>query len=96
MRRHPDITSNVRNLLLDPDFLESVFGAPMEQPKTASRQSVFTMKDTNCPNIHYSDYSEEEIRRAKYVLMHLNEDWGLFSNGDVEELRNRIISGSKW
>lgn len=96
MRRRPNITSNVRNLLLDPNFLESVFGAPMEQPKPGFGQSVCTMSDTNCPKIHYSDYSEEEIRRAKYVLMHLNEDWGLFSNMDVEELRNRIISGSKW
>ena len=96
MRRHPNITSNVRNLLLDPNFLESVFGAPVEQPKPDFGQSVCTMSDTNCPKIHYSDYSAEEIRRAKYVLMHLNEDWGLFSNMDVEELRNRIISGSKW
>ena len=96
MRRHPNITSNVRNLLLNQDFLESVFGAPFEQSKADSRKSVYTLKDTKCPKIQYSDYSEEEIKRAKYVLTHLNEDWGLFSNMDVDDVRNRINSRLNW
>lgn len=96
MRRHPDITSNVRNLLLNQDFLESVFGTPFEQPKTDSRQSVYTVRDTKCTKIQYSDYSDEDIRRAKYVLTHLNEDWGLFSNMDVDDVKNRINSRLNW
>ncbi|WOG03604.1 hypothetical protein RJT11_15585 [Segatella copri] len=77
------ITESVRNLLLDSDFLESVFGSPVEEPDAYSGRPASSRKFEKM-------YIPAEIEQAKYVLLHLDEISGLLSETDIEELKNRI------
>lgn len=79
------ITESVRNLLLDSDFLESVFGSPVEEPDANSGKPASSRKFEEM-------YLPAEIEQAKYVLLHLDEISGLLSETDIEELKNRIKS----
>lgn len=79
------ITESVRNLLLDSDFLESVFGSPVVGPDANSGRPASSRKFEKM-------YLSAEIEQAKYVLLHLNEISGLLSETDIEELKNRIKS----
>lgn len=77
------ITESVRNLLLDSDFLESVFGSPIVEPDANSGRSASSRKFEKM-------YLSAEIEQAKYVLLHLDEISDLLSETDIEELKNRI------
>lgn len=77
------ITESVRNLLLDSDFLESVFGSPVVEPDANFGRSASSRKFEKM-------YLSAEIEQAKYVLLHLDEISGLLSETDIEELKNRI------
>lgn len=77
------ITESVRNLLLDSDFLESVFGSPVVGPDANSGRSASSRKFEKM-------YLSAEIEQAKYVLLHLDEISGLLAETDIEELKNRI------
>lgn len=77
------ITESVRNLLLDSDFLESVFGSPIVEPDANSGRPASSRKLEKM-------YIPAEIEQAKYVLLHLDEISGLLSETDIEELKNRI------
>lgn len=79
------ITESVRNLLLDSDFLESVFGSSIVEPDANSGRSASSRKLEKM-------YLPAEIEQAKYVLLHLDEISGLLSETDIEELKNRIKS----
>ena len=79
------ITESVRNLLLNTDFLELVFGSPIVEPDANSGRSASSRK-------HDKMYLSAEIEQAKYVLLHLDEISGLLSETDIEELKNRIKS----
>lgn len=77
------ITESVRKLLLNTDFLESVFGSPVVEPDANSGRSASSRKFEKM-------YIPAEIEQAKYVLLHLDEISGLLSETDIEELKNRI------
>lgn len=77
------ITESVRNLLLNTDFLESVFGSPIVEPDANFGRSASSRKFEKM-------YISAEIEQAKYVLLHLDEISGLLSETDIEELKNRI------
>ena len=79
------VTESVRNLLLNTDFLESVFGSPIVEPDANSGRSASSRKFENM-------HLPAEIEQAKYVLLHLDEISGLLSETDIEELKNRIKS----
>lgn len=79
------ITESVRNLLLDSDFLESVFGSSIVEPDANSGRSASSRKLEKM-------YLPVEIEQAKYVLLHLDEISGLLTETDIEELKNRIKS----
>ena len=79
------ITESVRNLLLDSDFLELVFGSPIVEPDANFGRSASSRKLEKM-------YLPAEIEQAKYVLLHLDEISGLLSETDIEELKNRIKS----
>jgi hypothetical protein len=79
------ITESVRNLLLNTDFLESVFGSPIVEPDANSGRPTSSRKFEEM-------YLSAEIEQAKYVLLHLDEISGLLSETDIEELKNRIKS----
>ena len=79
------ITESVRNLLLNTDFLETVFGSPIVEPDANSGRSASSRKLDKM-------YLPAEIELAKYVLLHLDEISGLLSETDIEELKNRIKS----
>lgn len=79
------ITESVRNLLLNTDFLESVFGSPIVEPDANSGRSASSRKFEKM-------YLPAEIEQAKYVLLHLEEISGLLSETDIEKLKNRIKS----
>ena len=79
------ITESVRNLLLDSDFLESVFGSSIVEPDANSGRSASSRKLEKM-------YLPAEIEQAKYVLLHLAEISCLLSETDIEELKNRIKS----
>lgn len=79
------ITESVRNLLLNTDFLESVFGSSIVEPDANSGKSASSRKFEKM-------YLPAEIEQAKYVLLHLDEISGLLSETDIEELKNRIKS----
>lgn len=79
------VTESVRKLLLNTDFLESVFGSPIVEPDANSGRSVSSRKLDKM-------YLPAEIEQAKYVLLHLDEISGLLSETDIEELKNRIKS----
>lgn len=79
------ITESVRNLLLNTDFLESVFGSPIVEPDANSGRPTSSRKIEEM-------YLSAEIEQAKYVLLHLDEISGLLSETDIEELKNRIKS----
>ncbi|RHG32619.1 hypothetical protein [Segatella copri] len=79
------ITESVRNLLLNTDFLESVFGSSIVEPDANSWRSASSRKFEKM-------YLPAEIEQAKYVLLHLDEISGLLSETDIEELKNRIKS----
>lgn len=96
MKIHPFVTDHIKSLLLNPDFLELVFGAPLERPRVSSRLSDSSSKDKKYPKVAFPDYTESEISQAKYILLHMDEDWGLASDEDIQELRNRIICRLKW
>ena len=84
------ITESVRNLLLDSDFLESVFGSPVVEPDANSGRPASSRKFETM-------YIPAEIEQAKYVLLHLDEISGLLSETDIEELKNRIkFKPLKW
>ena len=83
------ITESVRNLLLNTDFLESVFGSPIVEPDANSGRPASSRKlDKKLDKM----YLPAEIEQAKYVLLHLDEMSGLLSETDIEELKNRIKS----
>lgn len=77
------ITESVRNLLLDSDFMESVFGSPVVEPDANSGRPASSRKFEKM-------YLSAEIEQAKYVLLHLDEISSLLSETDIEELKNRI------
>lgn len=79
------ITESVRKLLLNTDFLESVFGSPIVEPDANSGRPASSRKFENM-------YLHAEIEQAKYVLLHLDEISGLLTETDIEELKNRIKS----
>lgn len=79
------ITESVRNLLLNTDFLESVFGSSIVEPDANSGRSASSRKFEKM-------YLPAEIEQAKYVLLHLDEISGLLSETDIEELKNHIKS----
>lgn len=79
------ITESVRKLLLNTDFLESVFGSPIVEPDANSGRLASSRKFEEM-------YLSAEIEQAKYVLLHLDEISGLLSETDIEELKNRIKS----
>lgn len=79
------ITESVRNLLLNTDFLESVFGSSIVEPDANSGRSASSRKFEKM-------YLPAEIEQAKYVLLNLDEISGLLSETDIEELKNRIKS----
>lgn len=79
------ITESVRNLLLNTDFLESVFGSPIVEPDANSVRPASSRKFDKM-------YLPAEIEQAKYVLLHLDEISGLLSETDIEKLKNRIKS----
>lgn len=79
------VTESVRKLLLNTDFLESVFGSPIVEPDANSGRSASSRKLDKM-------YLPAEIEQAKYVLLHLDEISGLLSETDIEELKNRIKS----
>lgn len=79
------VTESVRKLLLNTDFLESVFGSPIVEPNANSGRSASSRKFEKM-------YLPAEIEQAKYVLLHLDEISGLLSETDIEELKNRIKS----
>ena len=79
------ITESVRNLLLNTDFLESVFGSPIVEPAANFGRPASSRKFEKM-------YLPAEIEQAKYVLLHLDEISGLLSETDIEELKNRIKS----
>lgn len=79
------ITESVRNLLLNTDFLESVFGSSIVEPDANSGRLASSRKFEKM-------YLPAEIEQAKYVLLHLDEISGLLSETDIEELKNRIKS----
>lgn len=79
------ITESVRNLSLNTDFLESVFGSSIVEPDANSGRSASSRKFEKM-------YLPAEIEQAKYVLLHLDEISGLLSETDIEELKNRIKS----
>jgi len=79
------ITESVRNLLLNTDILESVFGSPIVEPDANFGRSASSRKLEKM-------YLPAEIEQAKYVLLHLDEISGLLSETDIEELKNRIKS----
>ena len=79
------VTESVRKLLLNTDFLESVFGSPIVEPDANSVRSASSRKFEKM-------YLPAEIEQAKYVLLHLDEISGLLSETDIEELKNRIKS----
>ena len=83
------ITESVRNLLLNTDFLELVFGSSIVEPDANSGRSASSRKlDKKLDKM----YLPAEIEQAKYVLLHLDEISGLLSETDIEELKNRIKS----
>jgi len=77
------INENVKNLLLNPKFLELVLGSSYGESNTRSNASDVTR------NL-LGGYTHEEISEAKYILSNLDEDLGLISEKDVEELKKRI------
>lgn len=79
------ITESVRKLLLNTNFLESVFGSPIVEPDANSGRLASSRKFEEM-------YLSAEIEQAKYVLLHLDEISGLLSETDIEELKNRIKS----
>jgi hypothetical protein len=79
------VTESVRKLLLNTDFLESVFGSPIVEPDANSVRPASSRKFEKM-------YLHAEIEQAKYVLLHLDEISGLLSETDIEELKNRIKS----
>ena len=79
------ITESVRNLLLNTDFLESVFGSSIVEPDANSGRSASSRKFEKM-------YLPAEIEQAKYVLLHLDEISDLLSETDIEELKHRIKS----
>lgn len=79
------ITESVRNLLLDSDFLESVFGSSIVEPDANSGRPASSRKLEKM-------YLPAEIEQAKYVLLHFDEISGLLSETDIEKLKNRIKS----
>lgn len=79
------ITESVRNLLLDSDFLELVFGSPIVELDANSGRSASSRKFENM-------HLPAEIEQAKYVLLHLDEISDLLTETDIEELKNRIKS----
>lgn len=79
------ITESVRNLLLNTDFLESVFGSSIVEPDANSGRPASSRKFEKM-------YLPAEIEQAKYVLLHLDEISGLLPETDIEELKNRIKS----
>lgn len=79
------ITESVRNLLLNTDFLESVFGSSIVEPDANFGRSASSRKFEKM-------YLPAEIEQAKYVLLHLDEISDLLSETDIEELKNRIKS----
>ena len=79
------VTESVRKLLLNTDFLESVFGSSIVEPDAHSGRSASSRKFEKM-------YLPAEIEQAKYVLLHLDEISDLLSETDIEELKNRIKS----
>ena len=78
-----EISNNVKKLLLEPKFLELVFDASSEASDANSEIAMYTKK-------LLTKYTLGDISDAKYILLHLDEDLGLISEMEVEELRNRI------
>lgn len=80
----PQINDNVRKLLLDSQFVEFVLDAADEASGTNSTNWASYAKRLQ------AKFAKSDIAEAKYILQHLDQDFGFFSDMDVKELRNRI------
>lgn len=79
----PQINDNVRKLLLDSQFVEFVLDASDEASGTNPAWVSYAKR-------LQTKFAKSDIAVAKYILLHLDEDFVFFSDMDVEELRNRI------
>lgn len=79
----PQINDNVRKLLLDSQFVEFVLDASDEASGTNPAWASYAKR-------LQAKFAKSDIAEAKYILLHLDQDFGFFSDMDVKELRNRI------
>lgn len=79
----PQINDNVRKLLLDSQFVEFVLDASDEASGTNPAWVSYAKR-------LQAKFAKSDIAEAKYILQHLDQDFGFFSDMDVKELRNRI------
>ena len=79
----PQINDNVRKLLLDSQFVEFVLDAADEASGTNPAWASYAKR-------LQAKFAKSDIAEAKYILLHLDQDFGFFSDMDVKELRNRI------
>lgn len=79
----PQLNDNVRKLLLDSQFVEFVLDASDEASGTNPAWVSYAKR-------LQAKFAKSDIAEAKYILQHLDQDFGFFSDMDVKELRNRI------
>lgn len=82
------ITENVKNLLLNTDFLELVFGEAFDRSNVNSEKSESIQK-------LLKSYKLDDVAKAKFVLEHLNDDLGLVADFDILNLKKRINKSLK-
>lgn len=83
MRDIKHITPNIRNLMLDLDFLEAVFN---NSDTTLDAESL---KRVLSKTTHHS-YSTAEIEDASYLILHLDSLHTPFTEEDVYDVKSRI------
>lgn len=82
MNATTSLSENVKSLLLNENFLISVFGSPFDTQA----------KDKETDMSYVSLYSAAEIDEARNILLHLDTAIPLTSSADMTEIRAYIAS----
>lgn len=87
MKRPIEITPNIRQLLLIPEFIVWVFDAEDDCPE----KDVAGFTQSDLPSfLSFSSFPRQDIDAAKFILLHLDDFGDSFSKDDLEDVKNRI------
>ncbi len=83
MTKTIEINTEVRQLLLDPAFIVWVFDSDDDALEN-------TIKTISCSAPHLFTSQQRDIDTARYILLHLEDFYDMFTKEDLDDVKERI------